>query len=101
MKVGTVHANEISLRVLSGRGMPGGKGLCDLYLTKRELAIALVDFAVEQTMEEKVIGILKEWCNDALTYQAWVTNRQSSFGTLKVSSQMLVKLFEDPCNNMF
>ena len=96
---GILHCNEVSVRILGGRGLPGGRGLCDLYITKRELGQAIIVFASENNMQDSAVGVLKLWIDCAMEYKDYITRRSSFIGSLKPSSQMLIRCFEDhPCS---
>ena len=41
-----ITAPEIATRQLTGRGLPGGRGLLDLFLAKRELHLELHSWGV-------------------------------------------------------
>ena len=47
VKMKLASPGDISLRQLSGRGLPGGKGILDTLIAKRELACAIVEKLVD------------------------------------------------------
>ena len=56
-----VAPGELSQRQLTGRGLPGNKGVHDLLLAKRELMRVWVEKAKSLTLGKKVIDRLEKW----------------------------------------
>ena len=97
VKAGHVVPREVSDRTLSGRGLPGGKGLLDLYLAKFRMAEAIIDRVRENQMEPRMMEALTSWTRGADVYRAdmhtpGVSTQWTS--TLSASSQKMIVFFE-------
>ena len=53
---------EFSVRQLSGKGLPGGKGKIELILAKKKLARALHCHAASMRYSEQLQNYLDRWC---------------------------------------
>eukprot|EP00969_Alexandrium_andersonii_P324709 14347818-Alexandrium_andersonii.AAC.1 len=65
VKCGDTGADKFSLKDLTGKGLPGGKGLIDLWLAKRELADVIMRQAKDMKREAGMIAIMKRWVDGA------------------------------------
>ena len=87
--------SEVSIRVLSGKGMPNGRGLLDLLLYALELAEGLVAHAQRNQYESAMVTVLERWLRGYDVYASDLAKDATFIGTLKPSSQAFLKLFED------
>ncbi len=96
---------ELPVRKLTGRGMPGGKGLVDTLLAQQDLASASCRWAKENGFEGKVLQKLELW-KDAGAHRFRIDMEQqddfnltkvdaSWVSTTKPSGQLLIKMYED------
>ena len=68
---GTASA-EFSVRQLSGKGLPGGKGKIELMLAKKDLARAFHCHAVSMRYSEQLLNYLDRWCGGStFTGKTW------------------------------
>ena len=90
--------SDIACRQLTGRGMPGGCGLLDLVLGRRELAEALMAKAKESMMMKLDAGFVKQ-IDEFLTchtiYRTLVSDNPTWIGSQPHASQSLLALMED------
>ena len=102
-----VTAPELAVYKLSGKNMPGGKGILDLLMAKRELGALLYKHAAEHSFEKLVVDALARWDEGAQFYRKdmgfgfVVVNKVvdiSWVGTLKLSGEQFLRLYEDTCD---
>ena len=86
---------ELSVRVLSGKGMPGGKGVLDLLTTQQEAAFELVAYAQRTKYEPCLTKRMTRWSQGADVYSQDMEKDPTLFAVLKPSSRALLKLFEE------
>ena len=61
VKTKTITAGEVALRQLTGRGLPGGKGLLDTLIGKMELGLHLVSMAESMQISSVLVTKLRTW----------------------------------------
>ena len=91
---GVVTPGELSLRNLTGRGLPGGKGLLDTMVAKYELADKLFTHAVSLSLQPALMVKVQEWSTGVDMYRQNMVNR-AWVATLLPSAQTFVSLWED------
>ena len=85
---------ELSIRNLTGRGMPGGKGLLDTMVAKYELADKLFTHAVSLNLQPAALIKIQEWASGVDLYRQHMVNR-AWVATLANSAQTFIGLWED------
>ncbi|CAK0895676.1 unnamed protein product [Prorocentrum cordatum] len=93
-------AGEISLRQLTGRGLPGGKGLLDLLIAKQELGHCIIKKVHDMGLNASTLQRLETWISGHDAYRSMVGykagEKDASWRTaLKQSSKLAIALFED------
>ena len=97
-----ITAPELAVGKLTGRSASGHKGILDTLLAKKELLHAIHKHAMDNRFEPILVRVLLQWCDGAHRYRddmgypsdtiekdiTWV-------GTLKPSSEQLLRLAED------
>ena len=81
--------------------MPGGKGLMDLLIAKREMGLLLNKWADDNNLCQSTLNISQYWMKGHPQYHEYVSYPgkpvdESWFGVQPASGQELLRLFEDP-----
>ncbi|CAK0909905.1 unnamed protein product [Prorocentrum cordatum] len=93
-------AGEISLRQLTGRGLPGGKGLLDLLIAKQELGHCIIKKVHDMGLNASTLQRLETWISGHDAYRSMVGHKAgekdaSWRAALKQSSKLAIALFDD------
>eukprot|EP00959_Pyramimonas_sp_CCMP1952_P367472 7696943-Pyramimonas_sp.AAC.1 len=91
---------EISLRQLTGRGLPGGKGLLDLLIAKNELGHCFITKFRAMGLNAGALQRMEAWsvghdaCRTMVGYKAG--EKDVSWRTaMKQSSKLAISVFEE------
>ena len=99
-----VSPGELAVKKLTGKGLPGGKGLVDTLIGQYDLATTLTSWARTNGMEENLLKKMDYWCatgfhefrmDMAQQRDQGVLRDASWVSTCKKSSQLMIKLYED------
>ena len=86
VKSGVITSGELAVRQLSGRGLPGGKGLLDTLLGKFELGHHLANTAISIKLHSNLVSKLNRWLDGHNEYRKDTSPTQhvacSACGTL-------------------
>ena len=85
---------ELSIRNLTGRGLPGGKGFLDTMVAKYELADKLFAHAVSLNLQPAALVKIQGWATGVDLYRQHMVNR-AWVATLANSAQTFIGLWED------
>lgn len=89
-------ASDFAERKLSGRGEPGGKGILDLLLAKRDMALAIIQHCTVEGYDPALITMLQEWAQAHNVYREDVEKGQHvKISTMPQSAQGISSLFEE------
>ena len=69
IKTWLLTAPEVALRQLNGRGLPGGKGLLDVLMAKKDAAEALSKMADEHGMHFMLRNKFEKWAHSVMNYR--------------------------------
>ncbi|CAK0904040.1 unnamed protein product, partial [Prorocentrum cordatum] len=61
LKNGLLTAPEIALRQLQGKGMPGNKGILDLFMAKKDVAEAMFKLGNEKGLNNSLLTKMDSW----------------------------------------
>ena len=96
----TATIGELSVRQLSGKGLPGGKGILDTLIAKEELAILLIKKFRAMGVTESMVAKLEVWATGHDAYRGMVgfkpgEKEQVWRSAMRSSAKLAVALFED------
>ena len=100
---GLLTSGELSSRQISGRGLPGGKGVIDLLVGKAEGGLALERKAREiGGFRSETLNAMKRWLGSHVSYRRDVGFRAGEKDTTWISTlpspdQNYLSLFQDFC----
>ena len=95
----TASIGELSVRQLTGNGLPGGKGILDTLIAKEELAMLLIKKFRAMGVSEGVVGKLEVWHGGHASYREMVGFKpgdkdQAWRSAMRKSGKLAVALLE-------
>ncbi len=92
LKTNLLTAPELAVRQLQGKGLPGGKGILDLFLGKQDAAVALHKFAADADFTQSLVARLEKWKVSIDNYRADVGFWDHTKKAYTVNNQWMVAL---------
>ena len=100
VEAGQASVGELSIKQMTGKGLPSGKGVLDVLLAKHELAAALTQKASEIGLTSKTIEACTRWGKSHVNYRSDMGFRPGSTDThwiaaLPAHDQKFLQLFQE------
>ena len=105
VRAGLASTGELSVRQLSGKGLPGGKGVLDVLIGKQEVAHALTRTSESIGLSPDLARHLSQWSLSHTNYRADMGYTPGEKDTQWVSAMSppdikFLDLFQDICSGI-